>query len=106
MGDVIVSYLVIIGDNASVEAINAHFGYKDDAAALSDKAFLAYTRSKNPNHFASGTLLIDIVDARSFKLLKRNYAVRPLLRDAAPADTRAIIQSAVDEALAGLSIEK
>lgn len=105
-GDVTVAYLVIIGDNATTETINTYFGYNDETSALSDKAFQAYTKSKNPNHFVAGTILIDIVDGKTFKLLKRNYAYRPVLPNPTEAERAANIQSAVDEALAGLTVKK
>lgn len=80
-GDVTVGYLVIVGNNASTTAINDHFGYGGDAAGLHDKAQSAYAGSKNPNYFEAGTLVIDISDAKTFKLLKRGYATRPVLRN-------------------------
>ena len=70
-GDVIVAYLVIVGNNASTEAVNDYFGYGRDAAALHDKAQDAYSSSKNPNYFEAGTLLVDIIDAKTYKLLRR-----------------------------------
>lgn len=103
-GDVIVAYLVIVGNNATTESIATYFGYGRDAAALSDRAHDAYTASKNPDYFAAGTLLIDVVDARTFKVLKRNYAVRPILVKPS-ADVRALnIQQAVDEVLKDLRV--
>jgi hypothetical protein len=103
-GDVTVSYLIITGNNASTTAINDYFGYGEDAYALHDKAFKAYTSSKNPNYFEAGTLLIDITDTKSFKLLKRGYATRPILRNL-PNDARAArIQEVVDEILRDLRV--
>jgi hypothetical protein len=96
-GDVTVGYLIIVGNNASTASIADYFGYGEDAAALQDKAHTAYTGSKNPNYFEAGTLVIDIIDSRSFKLLKRGYASRPILRNL-PDDARAArIQEVVDE---------
>jgi hypothetical protein len=103
-GDVTVGYLVITGNNASTRSISDYFGYASDAPGLQDKAHSAYTGSKNPNYFEVGTLVIDIIDAKSFKLLKRGYATRPVLRNV-PAETRATrIQEAVDETLRDLRI--
>src|ERR1035438_4383918 len=48
-GDVVVAYLVIIGNNASTESISTYFGYGRDASGLHEKAQDAYTSSKNPN---------------------------------------------------------
>lgn len=101
-GDVTVGYLLIVGNNASTASINDYFGYGSDAAALHDKAQKAYTGSKNPNYFEAGTLVIDVIDSKSFKLLKRNFATRQILRDL-PADVRAArLQEAVDEVLRDL----
>jgi len=80
-GDVTVAYLVIVGNNVSTELVNTYFGYGRDASGLHDKAQDRYTRSKNPNYFEAGTLLVDTIDARTYKLLKRSYVVRPLLRN-------------------------
>jgi hypothetical protein len=98
-GDVTVGYLVIIGNNVTTELVNDYFGFGDDAAALHNKAHGAYTSTKNPNYFESGTLLIDIVDSKSFKLLKRGYATRPTLRNLPEEGKAARIQEAVDEIL-------
>ena len=98
-GDVTVGYLLIVGNNASTASINDYFGYGSDAAALHDKAQKAYTGSKNPNYFEAGTLVIDVIDSKSFKLLKRNFATRQILRDL-PSDARAArLQEAVEEIL-------
>ncbi|MEO8429833.1 MAG: DUF4136 domain-containing protein [Verrucomicrobiota bacterium] len=104
--DVTVAYLVIIGNNVSTEAIDTYFGSGRDSSALHDKAQDAYTKSKNPNSFAAGTLLIDIIDSKTYKLLDRNYVVRPLLSKPSAEVRRSNIQEAVDEALKDLRIAK
>ena len=103
-GDVTVAYLVIVGNKTTTESISTYFGYGEDADALHDKAHDAYIGSKNPNYFEAGTLVIDIVDSKTFKLLRRGYATRPILRDL-PDDARAArIQEVVDEILRDLRI--
>jgi hypothetical protein len=103
-GDVTVGYLVITGNNVSTKRISDYFGYSEDVAALHDKAHEAYTSSKNPNYFEAGTLVIDIIDTHTYKLLKRGYATRQLLKDISD-DTRAVrIQGVVDEILQGTRI--
>jgi hypothetical protein len=103
-GDVTVGYLLIVGNNASTASINEHFGYGPDAAELQDKAQKAYTTTKSRNYFEAGTLVIDISDPKTSKLLKRGHASRPLLRDL-PADARAErVQGVVDEILRDLRI--
>ena len=104
-GDVTVAYMIIIGNNVSTEAITTYFGYGRDADALHNKAQDAYTDSKNPNHFEAGTLVIDVVDAKTYELLYRNYVVRPILGNATAAVRGERIQEAVDTALANLRIK-
>lgn len=103
-GDLTVAYLIIVGNNGSTEAISTYFGYGRDTAELHDKAQKAYTSNKNPNYFEAGTLLIDVIDGQNYKLIERNYATRPLLRDATAEVRAERIQEVVDEALKGLQI--
>lgn len=105
-GDVTVAYLVIVGNNASTMAINDYFGYGRDASALHDKAHNAYNSSKNPNYFEAGTLLVDIIDAKTYKLLKRSYVVRPLLRNPSAEVRAERIQEAVDAVLRDVRIAR
>jgi hypothetical protein len=104
-GDVILAYLIILGDNVATTDVNDYFGYGRDSDALLDKAHQHYAiNDKNPNPFVAGTLVIDVIDAKTYKLLYRNYVVRQVFRNV-PADVRAErIQSAVDQALAGLQV--
>jgi hypothetical protein len=105
-GDVTVAYLVIIGNNVSTVAIHDYFGYGRDFAALQDKAQNAYAGSKNPDYFQAGTLLVDIIEGKSYKLLKRSYVTRPLLKNPT-ADVQAQrLQEAVDEVLSGVQITR
>ena len=103
-GDVTVGYLVIVGNNASTTSINDYFGYGADAMALAEKAHKVSTSSENPNYFEAGTLVVDVIDTRTFRLLKRNYVVRPLLRNPSAEVQQARLQEAVDEALKDLRI--
>ena len=105
-GDVTVAYLIVVGNNVSTSAINDYFGYSADATALVDKAHKAYTGGQQRDYFQAGTLLIDLIDARTQKVLLRNYVTRPVLQNP-PLDVRkARIQEAVNEALQGVRIER
>jgi hypothetical protein len=103
-GDVIVAYLVIIGNNAMTESINTYFGYGRNASALHDLAQDAYSSSKNPSYFKAGTLLIDIIDAKTYKLLKRAYVTRPVLSNPSAEVQAANIQEAVDVVLKDVQV--
>lgn len=103
-GDVTVAYMIIVGNNVSTEAVTTYFGMGRDADALHNKAEDAYSSSKNPNQFEAGTLVIDVLDAKSYELLYRNYVVRPILGNATAAVRGERIQEAVNAALANLRI--
>ncbi len=104
-GDVTVAYLIIVGNNATTSAINDYFGYGPDATALEDKAQSAYTKAPERNYFEAGTLLIDIVDSRTQKVLARNYVTRPILRDPPLEVRKARIEEAVNEVLSRVRFE-
>jgi len=103
-GDVTVAYLVILGNNVSTESINTYFGYDRDAWELQEKAHKAYTGKETPNYFEAGTLLVDIIDAKSGKLLQRHYATRPVLRNASDAARKANIREAVFEVMKDMKV--
>lgn len=103
-GDITVAYLVIVGNNVSTAMINDYFGYGRDSSKLQEKATKAYSDSKNPNYFEAGTLLVDLIDTKSGKLLFRNYVVRPVLRNPTPELREQHIREAVDELLKDVRI--
>jgi hypothetical protein len=103
-GDVTVAYLVILGNNVSTRSINDYFGYRDDAWALHEEAQKAYNSTGNPNSFEAGTLLIDIVENKGYKVRLRNYATRPILRDVTTEARAARMQEVVDDVLKGARI--
>jgi hypothetical protein len=103
-GDITVGYLLIVGNNATTASISDYFGYGEDAAGLQDKAHKAYTGSKNPNYFEAGTLVIDLIDSKTFKLLKRGHGTRPILKNLSEDARAARIQEVVDEILQDLRV--
>jgi len=104
-GDITVAYLVFIGNNASTTAVRDYFGYGRDTTELEEKAHAAYDGAKTPNYFEAGTLLIDLIDSKSYKLLKRGYATRPALRNMSDDARAETIQGAVDEILRDVRVE-
>lgn len=106
-GNVIVAYLIILGDNVATTDVNDYFGYGRDSDALLEKAHQKIAvDSKDPNPFVAGVLVIDVIDGRTFKLLYRNYAVRQVFRNLTEAARAERIQEAVNQALAGLRVAK
>ena len=106
-GELTVAYLVIAGNNVTTTSLNEYFGYGSDATALVEKVHSEQAvKSDNRNYFEAGTLVIDIMDPRTSKVLKRSTVQSSILRNL-PADARqARIQSLVDQALSGLRIAK
>ncbi len=104
-GDVTVAYLIIVGNNVTTTAINEYFGYGGDATALEDKAQKAYTDGKQRGYFQAGTLLIDIINPRTNKVLARNYATRPVLQNPSADTRKANIEEAVKEVLKDVRFE-
>jgi hypothetical protein len=98
-GDLMVAYLLIKGDNVSTTVNPDYFGDSDDLGHLEDIAHNKHMAHGARDHFEAGTLLIDIVDGKSSKLLKRGYATRPLPSNLPASARDARIQEAVDEIL-------
>lgn len=98
-GDVTVAYLIVLGNNAAVTSVSDYFGYGRDSSELVNKAHKKYSGNKNPNYFEAGTLLIDIIDSKTWKVLKRGYATRPLLKDPSAEERAARVHEAVEEIL-------
>jgi hypothetical protein len=104
-GEVTVAYMIVVGNNVSTSAINEYFGYGADAMALADKAQKAYTDGNQRGYFQAGTLLIDIVNPRTNKVLARNYVTRPVLQNPTAETRKANIEEAVKEALSSVRFE-
>jgi hypothetical protein len=105
-GDVTVAYLIIVGNNVSTTSLDQYFGYSDDSSALVDKVHQEQTGSKNDNrnHFEAGTLVIDLLDPKTTKLLQRRTIQAQVLRTLPLESRTARAQSIVDQALKDLPI--
>jgi len=105
-GDVTVAYLVIVGNNVGTTAIRDYFGYGRDSQDLQEKAHKAVAvDNKNPNFFEAGTLLIDLIDSQSQKLLFRNYTSRELFKDLPESIRMANLKNSVELILKPLRLE-
>jgi hypothetical protein len=105
--DVLVGYLIIVSDGVSTRAVDDYFGYSQATVDLQNKAHEAFViGNKNATPYEAGTLVIDLVDAKSYRLLERDYVCRPLLRHLPIEERVARLQEAVDEALKGLRVVK
>jgi len=99
-GDVTVAYLVVVGNNVATTALNDYFGYTPDSEAFLQKVHAEQTATdKNRGYFESGTLVIDILDPRSSKLLQRRSIQAQVLRNLPMENRTARVQAIVDQAL-------
>jgi hypothetical protein len=104
-GDATVAYLIIVGNNTATTSLNEYFGYTDDSSALVDKVHKEQTGSKdNRGYFEAGTLVVDVVDPKTSKLLQRRSIQAQLLRNLPKEQRLARLQKFVDEALDKLPI--
>ena len=101
-GDVTVAYLIIAGNNVVTTSINDYFGYGRDSAKLADIAHTKYTNNKNPNYYEAGTLLIDIIDSKSWKVLYRGHATRAVQKNISAEAQAVRVNEVVEEILAGV----
>lgn len=99
-GDITVAYLVVVGNNGTTTSLNSYFGYTPDSEAFVEKIHAEQTgNDKNRGYFEAGTLVIDLVDPATSKLLQRRSIHGQVLRDL-PLETRtARVQAIVDQAL-------
>lgn len=105
-GDVTVAYLIIVGTHTSTEAVSDYFGYSEDTDKLHMKAHDAYTGNGNRSYFEAGTLVIDVLDGKTNRLLKRNFVTRPRLRNVPVEERSTHIQEAVNAILQDLRIAR
>lgn len=98
--DLVVAYLILVQDNFSTLALDDYFGYGRDLEAIVDKAQdKGVVTNPRPDQFESGTIVIDVMDAKTNKLVYRNYASRDLTPNASSAVRQQRIREAVAQAL-------
>jgi hypothetical protein len=99
--ELLVAYMVIYQEPGMTARYDDFFGYGRDADQISD---LAHTRgaveNKRPDYFRQAGVVIDVIDARTNKLVFRNFAKGDFVKGASPSTRAARINSAVTEILA------
>jgi hypothetical protein len=106
-GDITVAYLVVLGNNVATTSLNDYFGYTPDSQALMDKVHAEQTsKDQSRGYFESGTLVVDILDPSSTKLLQRRSIQAPVLRNLPTEKRVERVQSIVDQTLHDVSISQ
>ena len=104
-GDVTVAYLIIVGNNATTTSLSEYFGYTADADALVNQVHKSEAIKGNERgYFESGTLVIDILDPKTSKVLKRGTVQSQILRELPMEQREARLQQFVDQALSDLRV--
>ncbi len=99
--ELVVAYLLVIQDNASTVAIDDYFGYGRDSEKILDEAHMkGVVKSDRPDKFERGAIVIDVLDAKTNKLVYRNWAVRDTAPGLSDSARRQRIDQAIAEALA------
>jgi hypothetical protein len=98
--DLIVAYMVIYQEPGMTADYRDYFGYGRDAGEI---ATIAHARgvekNKRADYFRQAGILIDVVDARSNKLVYRGFSKNDVIKGATDSTREARIDAAVTEAL-------
>ncbi len=106
-GDITVAYLIVVGNNATTTSLNSYFGYTDDSEALMNQVHKEQTSSsQSRSYFEAGSLVIDILDPKTSKLLQRRSIQAQILRNLPVEARTARLQSLVDQALSDVRISQ
>lgn len=99
--DLAVCYMVIYQEPGMTATYDQYFGYGRDSNKITD---VAHTRgaleNKRPDFFRQAGIVIDVVDARTGKLVYRNFAKGDVVKGASASTRAARIDVAVAQALA------
>lgn len=99
--DLAVAYMVIYQEPGMTASYDQYFGYGRDSGQISD---VAHTRgaleNKRPDYFRQAGIIIDVIDARTNKLVYRNIAKGDVIKGASAGTRAARIDAAVALALA------
>ena len=98
--DVAVTYLLIMQNNIGTTAIEDYFGYGREVESITTAAHEQWVvKSKRRDSFEAGTIVIDVLDAATSKLVYRGYAHGDIRRDISDEERAIRIADAVGEAL-------
>ena len=98
--DLVVGYLLLIQDNASTLLIDDYFGYGRDAEHIADVAHIrGVVENTRPDHFERGAIVVDVMDAKTNKLVYRNFAKRDIHRGLSDSVRKQRIEQAISEAM-------
>ncbi len=99
--DLLVAYLIIRQGNINTSINQDYFGHGRDAISIMEEAHKRGVLDRNRSDTVDdAAIVIDILDARTDRLVFRNFAKRPVLHGLSQAQRQERINAAVAEALA------
>jgi hypothetical protein len=100
--DLIVAYMVIYQESGMTADFRDYFGYGRDVDQIAEVAHdRGVLDNKRPDFFRQAGILIDVIDARTNKLVYRHLTKGDVVAGASPSNRAAGIDAAVAGALAG-----
>ena len=98
--DLAVAYLVLYQEPGMTAEYGDYFGYGRDAATITDQAHIkGNLKNQRPDYFRRAGIVIDVLDARTNKLIYRNFATGDVVKGASEGTRAARIDAAVAQAL-------
>jgi hypothetical protein len=98
--DLVVAYLLIMQNNIGTTAVEDYFGYGREVESIITAAHEKWVvKGNSQDRFEAGTIVVDVLDSSTSKLIYRGYAhgdIKPDLTDEERAER---IGGAVEEAL-------
>jgi len=99
--DLIVGYLIITQNNAMTTSYPEYFGYGRDANQITDIAHTkGVVKGVRPDFFERAGLLVDVIDAKTNKLVYRNTYVGDIVKGGSDSARAQRVNAAVNQALA------
>jgi len=96
--DLLVAYLVVLQDNVKTSYSNQYYGYQDFMQIV-DAAFKERLKKKYPEEVQERILVVDLIDAKTYKLVYRDYAISGAVANLSEADRQEVINKVVATAL-------
>lgn len=103
-GDLVVAYLIVVGDGTVTTCRDEYFGLNSEATELLNKVHERSLDKGGRNYLVAGTLVIDLLDGKTSRLLKRATVESEILRDVSEEVRATRVREAVDRALSDLRI--
>ncbi|MEO1857429.1 MAG: DUF4136 domain-containing protein [Rubritalea sp.] len=98
--DLVVGYMVVYQNNSMTTSFDDYFGYGRGGSEILDQAHKkGVIEGNRADYFERAGLIVDVIDAKTNKLIFRNVSVGDIVNGATDAQRKQAIANAVNEAL-------